>query len=78
VTDAEANRRPFATGAIVLELNGPGELIGESPFALAGGVGAVWIKSREEPGQITLRATHPYLGTRSITIQTTAVPPEPY
>jgi len=78
VTDAEGNRRPFATGAIVLELDGPGELIGESPFALAGGVGAVWIKSREEPGQITLRATHPYLETRTITIQTTAVPPEPY
>jgi beta-galactosidase len=78
VTDAEGHRRPFATGAITLELTGPAELIGENPFALAGGVGAIWIKATEQPGQITLRATHPYLGTRTITLTSTAVPPEPF
>lgn len=78
VTDAEGNRRPFATGAISLELSGPGKLIGENPFALAGGVGAVWVRSNELPGEIIMRATHPYLGIREVSLHTTAVQPEPY
>jgi len=78
VTDAEGNRRPFATAAITLEMDGPGEIVGENPFALAGGVGAVWIKTTEQPGEITLRATHPYLGTRTIEIQSFAATPEPF
>lgn len=78
VTDAEGHRRPFATGAVTLVLSGPAELIGENPFALAGGVGAVWVKTTEQPGEITLQATHPYLGSRTITLISTAVPPDPY
>ena len=78
VTDAEGNRRPFATGAINLELSGPGELIGENPFALAGGVGAVWVRSTEQPGEIVLRATHPYLGSRTVALHSRAAEPEPY
>jgi beta-galactosidase len=78
VTDAEGHRRPFATGAVTLVLTGPADLIGENPFALAGGVGAVWVKATEQPGEITLRAIHPYLGTRTVTLRSTAAPPEPF
>ena len=78
VTDAEGNRRPFATGAVSLELDGPAELIGENPFALAGGVGAVWIKTTDQPGEITLRATHPYLGSTTVSLRSVPAPPEPF
>jgi len=31
-------------GAVELALEGPGEIVGEHPFALVGGAGAVWLK----------------------------------
>lgn len=76
VTDEYGNIKPFATGAISLAITGPGEIIGENPFALAGGTGAVWIKARETAGEIRLTAKHPYLGTRSIAIHVKAAAPE--
>jgi beta-galactosidase len=76
VTDEYGNIRPFATGAVALTLTGPAELIGENPFAIAGGSGAVWIKARETAGTARLTATHPYLGTRSVEIRIAAAPAE--
>jgi beta-galactosidase len=69
VTDEYGNIKPFATGAVSLSLTGPGELIGENPFSLAGGTGAVWVKAKEASGTVKLTAKHPYLGTRTIDIQ---------
>ncbi len=77
VTDEHDNPRPFATGAIQLALEGPAALVGENPFALAGGVGAVWIRAGEEAGTVRLTAKHPVLGTKSVEVLVTAVPPEP-
>jgi len=71
VTDEFGAPRPFATSAIELELEGPGEILGENPFALVGGVGAVWVRTRESQGVIALRARHPFLGTKSIRIGVT-------
>lgn len=68
VTDEFGAPRPFATGAVQLTLEGPGETIGENPFALVGGVGAVWIKAKEALGQIVLKAKHPILGERTVRI----------
>ncbi len=72
VTDEYGNIRPFATGAVSLAITGPGEIVGENPFSLAGGGGAVWIKAKESAGRIHLEAKHPYLGTRSIDINVKA------
>jgi beta-galactosidase len=69
VTDEFGAARPFATGAIAMTIEGPGEIIGESPFALFGGVGAVWVKTKERPGIIRLSARHPMLGAKSIQIR---------
>jgi beta-galactosidase len=69
VTDAYGRVRPYATAAIVLELEGPAELIGDNPFALVGGVGAVWIRARQQPGGVVLRAKHPTLGRQELKIQ---------
>lgn len=76
VTDEHGNIRNFATGAISLTLSGPGELVGENPFAVAGGTGAVWVKAKEVPGTVRLTAKHPYPGTRTVEIRVKAAPGE--
>ena len=74
VTDEYGAPRPFATGAVALTIEGPGEIIGENPFSLAGGVGAVWIKTKEATGIIRLTARHPTLGAKVVEIRVR--PPE--
>lgn len=69
VTDEYGVVRPYATAAIVLGLEGPAELIGDNPFALIGGVGAVWIRAKRQPGTVVLSAKHPILGMQELKIQ---------
>jgi beta-galactosidase len=69
VADEYGNTRPFATGAVQLDIQGPGEIIGENPFALTGGVGAVWVRTKQGSGVITLQARHPQLGGKRIRIK---------
>jgi beta-galactosidase len=76
VMDEFGNIRPFAADPVKLEVQGPGELIGDNPFALVGGTGAVWIRAQEEPGQVTLTATHPYLGKQEVQFQISAAEKE--
>lgn len=76
VTDQFDNVRPLASDPIVLTLEGPGELIGDNPFALVGGRGAVWIRSKEVPGTIRLRAKHPRLGEKVVEVRVDQAPPE--
>jgi beta-galactosidase len=66
VTDEFGNVRPFSDAAIRFEIVGPAELIGDNPFPLVGGQGAVWVRTFEMSGQAQLRATHPYLGTQHV------------
>jgi beta-galactosidase len=73
VMDSGGNYRPFATGAISLTITGPGEIVGENPFALSGGAGAVWVKAKESAGTIRLEAHHQYLGKQSVDIRVRAV-----
>jgi beta-galactosidase len=77
VNNEYGGRRPFATGAVSMSFEGPGEIIGENPFALAGGVGAVWVKTKIGVGIIRLHARHPYLGSRSVTIRVKPADAEP-
>jgi beta-galactosidase len=68
VTDEYGSVRPLANASVVLSLNGPGEIIGENPFSLFGGVGAVWIKTKEAAGTIRLTAGHPFLESKTLDI----------
>ena len=72
VTDEYDAIRPFANDAIKLQVEGPAEIIGDNPFALIGGTGAVWIRAKEEPGTARLTAIHPQLGKQVIEIEVTA------
>ena len=76
VTDEFGAIRPFANDAVQMQLQGPAVLIGDNPFALVGGTGAVWIRAKEQPGTVRLMAKHPVLGTQQIQIEVTAVAPE--
>ncbi len=56
VTDDYGNTQQFASGSVSLTIDGPGEIIGENPFGLVGGAGAVWIKTKAQAGTIHLTA----------------------
>ena len=76
VTNEHGGARPFSSGAVMLRLEGPGEIIGENPFSLSGGVGAIWVRSKEAAGVIRLHARHPYLGEKTLEIKVKAAEPE--
>jgi beta-galactosidase len=76
VTDEYDAIRPFANDAIRLELTGTAQLIGDNPFALVGGTGAIWIRAGEEAGKVRLTAHHPILGSQSIEFDLTPSEPE--
>lgn len=67
VADEFGNTRPFAQAAIQFAVEN-GEIIGDNPFALVGGCGAVWIRATEKAGTIKLTAKHSRLGTKTVTI----------
>lgn len=69
VTDRFDAIRPFANDAVRFELEGPGEIIGDNPFALIGGTGAIWIRAQEQAGTVRLAAIHPQLGRKQIEIK---------
>jgi beta-galactosidase len=69
VTDEFDAIRPFANDAIKFETAGPAEIIGDNPFALVGGTGAIWIRAKEQPGTVTLTATHPQLGKQQVQLE---------
>ena len=76
VTDEYGAIRPFANDAIKLELEGPAEMIGDNPFALIGGTGAIWIRAKEQAGTVQLTATHPVLGVQKVQFELVSVAPE--
>jgi beta-galactosidase len=76
VTDEFGAIRPFANDAIRLEIEGPAEIIGDNPFAVVGGTGAIWIRAKEQAGNVKLTAIHPVLGKQEIQLQIVAVPAE--
>jgi beta-galactosidase len=72
VTDEFGAVRPFANDAIKFELEGPAAIIGDNPFSLIGGTGAVWIRAQEKPGKVRLKAIHPQLGAQQTEIEIVA------
>jgi beta-galactosidase len=76
VTDEFDAIRPFAADPIRFELTGPAELIGDNPFSLVGGTGAIWIRATEQPGKVRLIAHHPYLGAQQLELEITPAAPE--
>jgi beta-galactosidase len=76
VTDEFGAVRPFANDAIKLDVEGPAEIIGDNPFSLIGGTGAIWIRAKEQPGKVRITALHPRLGIQQAEIAILACPQE--
>ncbi|HEX4007240.1 MAG TPA: glycoside hydrolase family 2 TIM barrel-domain containing protein [Acidobacteriaceae bacterium] len=76
VTDEFGAVRPYANDPILFTLEGPAELIGDNPFSLIGGTGAVWVRAKDQAGIVHLTAQHPRLGTRTVTFSITAATEE--
>ena len=76
VNDEFGRVRPFAADAIEMKVEGPAVIVGDNPFSLVGGTGAIWIRAKEEPGTVTLRARHPVLGEQTATFEMSAAEPE--
>jgi beta-galactosidase len=76
VTDEFDAIRPYANDPIALTLAGPAEIIGDNPFALVGGTGAVWIRASEQAGTVRLTAKHPRLGSQTIVLTLREAPGE--
>src|ERR1700733_6495996 len=76
VTDEFGNICSFADAPIKFELDGPAEIIGDNPFSLIGGTGAIWIRAQEKPGKVELKAIHPWLGPQQVEITLAASPEE--
>jgi len=76
VTDEFGAIRSLANDAIHLEVAGPAEIIGDNPFPLVGGTGAVWLRAKEQAGKVQLTATHPVLGKKKVDFEITAAPAE--
>jgi beta-galactosidase len=76
VADRYGNLRRYSTGAISFALDGPADMIGDNPFSLVAGTGAIWIRARQQPGTVVLRATHAKLGTKEVRIEIRPAPQE--
>jgi beta-galactosidase len=76
VTDEFGAARTYANDPIVFTLEGPATLIGDNPFALIGGTGAVWLRAKQQAGTVRLTAKHPRLGPQTIEFHLSAVPAE--
>jgi beta-galactosidase len=72
VTDEFGNVQPFANDSIKFEVEGPGDIIGDNPFSLIGGTGAIWIRAQEKSGRVQLKAIHPSLGAQQVEIRLAA------
>ncbi len=76
VTDEFGAIRTYANDSVALTLEGPADLIGDNPFSVIGGTGAVWVRAKEEPGTVRLTARHPRLGAQTVEFTSTPAPPE--
>ena len=68
-TDEYGSLRRYSTAAIVFDLQGPADIIGDNPSSLMGGCGAIWLRAKNEAGTVHLKATHPTLGPKEAEIQ---------
>jgi len=71
VTDKFGNTQQFSSGAVLFEIIGPSQIIGENPFGLVAGAGAIWIKTKQQPGSIKLIAKRQYLSIQTATTTVT-------
>jgi beta-galactosidase len=69
IVEEFGNILPFAMQPVTLAVTGPAVLVGENPFSMPGGRGAVYIRTTRKPGKITITATTPRLKPAKVVIR---------
>jgi beta-galactosidase len=69
VTDRYGNPLPYAMLPVGLEADGPATLVGENPFCLAGGVGALYLRAGRKPGTVKVTARAPRLPEQTVRVK---------
>lgn len=80
VTDNFGTPRLSGEGKVKFDMTGPGFIVGDNPFDLGetGGVGAIWLRALPgSEGKVKLSASHPALGSQSVTISVIGVGSDP-
>jgi len=72
VTDPYGNRRRTATGVVTVTAEGPVTVVGEQPFGLSAGGGALYLRAGSEPGVATVTVSHPRFGRREVEVRAVA------
>jgi beta-galactosidase len=67
-TDEYGNPLPYVIRVVTLEIAGEADLIGENPFPMVGGQGALYVRARHRPGTATITATTDGLQAVSTTV----------
>ena len=57
-------------------MDGPAEIVGDNPFSLIGGTGAIWVRTKQQAGTVTLHAKHPVLGEETVEFTLSEAPAE--
>lgn len=73
ITDKYGNTLPYSLTAVTFTLEGDAELIGENPFALVGGQGAVYLKAAHTANTVTLIAQANRLPEARVTLTIEAI-----
>ncbi len=76
VTDEFDAILPFVNDAVRFDITGPAEIVGDNPFALVGGTGAIWVRTLEMAGRARLTAIHPWLGPKQVEFEIVPAAPE--
>jgi beta-galactosidase len=78
VTDEFGADRPLAGGVVSFAVEGSVDVVGDNPSALVGGVTAVWLRARHDPGPAVVRVTHAVLGTQQVRVMVSGTAPDPW
>lgn len=68
IADKYGNRLPFSFAVVSFEIDGPGELVGDTPFPLVGGQAAVYLRAGNRAGIVTVRASAPRLAPAEVQV----------
>jgi beta-galactosidase len=73
ITDEYGNPLLYVIRVVSLEIAGEAHLIGENPFSMVGGQGALYVRARHRPGTATVTAT--IAGLPAVSTTVTLLPP---
>jgi beta-galactosidase len=68
VGDRYRNPLPYVSTAVRLTAVGPATIVGENPFSLVGGVGAVYLRAGRRAGTVTVTAAAPRLTVQTLKV----------